>query len=115
MHMTLRAGRRAYARRSHLWWQHIPGDRDVVLAPPFTAIEALSQAVSRQWVKLSQPQNVHWEQRRGLPPLKISAENASWSSACPTPIVGTQRTPQIHCEATSKIKTCGPANAGRPA
>ncbi len=40
---------------------NIPNDRHIVIAPPFTALSTLSQAVAETNVELSS-QNVHWEE-----------------------------------------------------
>jgi triosephosphate isomerase len=59
MHMTC-AEARAYASRFLPLIEDLPEDREVVLAPPFTAIEALAQALDGSHVSLSS-QNVHWD------------------------------------------------------
>ena len=59
MHMTC-AEARAYADSFVPLMADLPGDRVVVLAPPFTAIAALSEALAGSDIKLSS-QNVHWD------------------------------------------------------
>ena len=40
----------------------LPGDREVVLAPPFTAIATLSSALAGSGVQIS-AQNIHWQEK----------------------------------------------------
>jgi triosephosphate isomerase len=59
MHMTC-AEARAFAQDFMPLVANTPTERTVVLAPPFTAIAAMEQALSGSRVQLSS-QNVHWE------------------------------------------------------
>ncbi|MGB5240942.1 MAG: triose-phosphate isomerase [Prochlorococcaceae cyanobacterium] len=59
MHMTC-AEARAYAAAFLPLLGDLPSDREVVLAPPFTAIAALSEALAGSPVKIAS-QNVHWD------------------------------------------------------
>ncbi|MCT0248810.1 triose-phosphate isomerase [Synechococcus sp. CS-205] len=59
MHMTC-AEARAYADTFLPLLGDLPSDREVVLAPPFTAIAALSEAIEGSPVKVAS-QNVHWD------------------------------------------------------
>jgi triosephosphate isomerase len=59
MHMTC-AEARAYAAAFLPLLGDLPSDREVVLAPPFTAIAALSEALEGSPVKIAS-QNVHWD------------------------------------------------------
>ncbi|MCP9800628.1 triose-phosphate isomerase [Synechococcus sp. RedBA-s] len=59
MHMTC-AEARAYAAAFLPLLGELPGDREVVLAPPFTAISALSEALAGSAVRIAS-QNVHWD------------------------------------------------------
>ena len=59
MHMTC-AEARAYASAFLPLLRNLPSDREVVLAPPFTAIAALSEALAGSAVKIAS-QNVHWD------------------------------------------------------
>ena len=59
MHMTC-AEARAFAQRFLPLINDLPGDRTIVLAPPFTALQTLSEALAGSPVALSS-QNVHWE------------------------------------------------------
>jgi triosephosphate isomerase len=59
MHMTC-AEARDYAAAFLPLVRNLPDDREVVLAPPFTAIAALSEALAGSPVKIS-AQNVHWD------------------------------------------------------
>lgn len=51
---------RAYAASFLPLLGELPGDREVVLAPPFTAIAALSEALAGSAVRIAS-QNVHWD------------------------------------------------------
>ncbi len=59
MHMTC-AEARAYAAAFLPLVTDLPDDREVVLAPPFTAIAALSEALAGSRVRIAS-QNVHWD------------------------------------------------------
>ncbi|MBC1260055.1 triose-phosphate isomerase [Synechococcus sp. BSF8S] len=59
MHMTC-AEARAYADTFLPLLGDLPSDREVVLAPPFTAIATLSEAIEGSPVKVAS-QNVHWD------------------------------------------------------
>ncbi len=59
MHMTC-AEARAFAQVFRPLVADLPSDREVVLAPPFTAIAALSEALSGSAVRIAS-QNVHWD------------------------------------------------------
>ncbi len=59
MHMTC-AEAGAYAAAFLPLLGDLPSDREVVLAPPFTAIAALSEALAGSPVKIAS-QNVHWD------------------------------------------------------
>lgn len=59
MHMTC-AEARAFAQAFLPLVADLPSDREVVLAPPFTAIPALSEALSGSAVRIAS-QNVHWD------------------------------------------------------
>lgn len=59
MHMTC-AEARAFAESFRSQIAGLPADREVVIAPPFTAIAAFSEAMAGSGVKVS-AQNVHWE------------------------------------------------------
>jgi triosephosphate isomerase len=59
MHMTC-AEARAYAEAFLPLVANLPGDREVILAPPFTAIAALSEALAGSSVQIAS-QNVHWD------------------------------------------------------
>ncbi len=59
MHMTC-AEARDYAAAFLPLVRNLPDDREVLLAPPFTAIAALSEALAGSPVKIS-AQNVHWD------------------------------------------------------
>ncbi len=59
MHMTC-AEARTYAAAFLPLLGDLPSDREVVLAPPFTAIAALSEALAGSPVKIAS-QNVHWD------------------------------------------------------
>ena len=51
---------RSFAERFLPLIQGLPQDRTIVLAPPFTALQTLSEALAGSPVALSS-QNVHWE------------------------------------------------------
>jgi len=70
MHMTC-AEARAYASSFLPLLGELPQDRQVVLAPPFTCIEAMADALRCSSVALSS-QNVHWE-NEGAYTAEISA------------------------------------------
>jgi len=59
MHMTC-AEARSFANQFLPLVASTPGDRSIVLAPPFTALEAMHQALAASAVNLAS-QNVHWE------------------------------------------------------
>jgi triosephosphate isomerase len=59
MHMTC-AEARAYADAFRPLIAELPADREVVIAPPFTAISAFAEVMAGTGVKVS-AQNVHWE------------------------------------------------------
>jgi triosephosphate isomerase len=59
MHMTC-AEARDYAAAFLPLLGNLPEDREVVLAPPFTAIAALSEALEGSHVRIAS-QNVHWD------------------------------------------------------
>jgi len=99
MHMTC-AQARAYAQAFAPLVAHIPGDRDVVLAPPFTAIETLSQALAGSGVKLSS-QNVHWDSG-GAYTAEISAEMLL-EHGVSYAIVGHSEPRKFHCESDEQI------------
>jgi triosephosphate isomerase len=61
MHMTC-AEAQAFAQAFLPLVAHLPTDREVVLAPPFTAIAILSEALAGSGVAIS-AQNVHWEEK----------------------------------------------------
>ena len=61
MHMTC-AEARAFAEAFRPQIAGLPADREVVIAPPFTAIAAFSEAMAGSGVKVS-AQNVHWEDK----------------------------------------------------
>ena len=61
MHMTC-AETRAFARAFLPLIENLPEDREVVLAPPFTAISTLHEEVKGSRVALA-GQNVHWEEK----------------------------------------------------
>ena len=61
MHMTC-AEARAFAEAFRPQLTNLPADRDVVLAPPFTAISTLAAALEGSGIKLAS-QNVHWESK----------------------------------------------------
>jgi triosephosphate isomerase len=61
MHMTC-AEAEAFAASFLPLVAELPRDREVVLAPPFTAIPTLGQALAGSGLRLS-AQNVHWEEK----------------------------------------------------
>ncbi|MFN5119074.1 MAG: triose-phosphate isomerase [Cyanobacteriota bacterium] len=61
MHMTC-AEARAFATVFRPLVAELPADREVILAPPFTAIATLSEALSGAGVAIAS-QNVHWEEK----------------------------------------------------
>jgi triosephosphate isomerase len=61
MHMTC-AEARAYAEAFLPLLADLPDGRDVVIAPPFTAIPTLGQALAGSGVAIA-AQNVHWEEK----------------------------------------------------
>ena len=61
MHMTC-AEAQDYAERFLPLVAGLPGDREVVLAPPFTAIPTLSRALAGSKVRIA-AQNVHWDEK----------------------------------------------------
>jgi len=61
MHMTC-AEARAFADSFRSQVAELPTDREVVLAPPFTAIATLSDAMAGTGVAVA-AQNVHWEEK----------------------------------------------------
>ncbi|MFN5697920.1 MAG: triose-phosphate isomerase [Cyanobacteriota bacterium] len=60
-HMTC-AEARAFATVFRPLVAELPADREVILAPPFTAIATLSEALSGAGVAIAS-QNVHWEEK----------------------------------------------------
>ena len=99
MHMTC-AEARAYAAVFLPLIANLPDDRVVVLAPPFTSIEALGQAVAGTRVKLSS-QNVHWD-GGGAYTGEISSamlleHGVSYA------IVGHSEPRKFHCESDEQI------------
>ncbi len=61
MHMTC-AEARAYAEAFRPLVADLPSDREVVLAPPFTAIPTLSRELAGSGVAVA-AQNVHWDEK----------------------------------------------------
>jgi triosephosphate isomerase len=61
MHMTC-AEAKAFADAFRTLVADLPADREVVIAPPFTAIPTLAQALAGTPVAISS-QNVHWEEK----------------------------------------------------
>ncbi|CAK6696652.1 Triosephosphate isomerase [Synechococcus sp. CBW1107] len=61
MHMTC-AEAQAFAEAFKPSVEDLPADREVVLAPPFTAIPTLSAALAGSGVQIA-AQNVHWEDK----------------------------------------------------
>jgi triosephosphate isomerase len=61
MHMTC-AEAQAFADAFRTLVADLPADREVVIAPPFTAIPTLAQALAGTPVAISS-QNVHWEEK----------------------------------------------------
>ncbi len=61
MHMTC-AETRAFARAFLPLIENLPEDREVVLAPPFTALSTLHEEIGKSRVALA-GQNVHWEEK----------------------------------------------------
>ncbi|MCT0223644.1 triose-phosphate isomerase [Synechococcus sp. CS-1328] len=61
MHMTC-AEAQAFAEVFRPSVEDLPADREVVLAPPFTAIPTLSAALAGSGVQIA-AQNVHWEDK----------------------------------------------------
>ncbi|MFN9644200.1 MAG: triose-phosphate isomerase [Cyanobacteriota bacterium] len=61
MHMTC-AEAQTFARTFRPLVESLPEDRDVVLAPPFTAISTLQKELQGSRVALA-AQNVHWEEK----------------------------------------------------
>jgi triosephosphate isomerase len=61
MHMTC-AEAQTFADTFRPLLADLPDDRQVVLAPPFTAIASLSTALAGSGVKLS-AQNIHWQEK----------------------------------------------------
>ncbi len=61
MHMTC-AEARAYAEAFRPLVAGLPSDREVVLAPPFTAIPTLSRELAGSGVAVA-AQNVHWDEK----------------------------------------------------
>ncbi len=61
MHMTC-AEAQAFAAVFRPLVAQLPADREVILAPPFTAIAVLSEALSGAGVSIAS-QNVHWEEK----------------------------------------------------
>ena len=61
MHMTC-AETRAFADAFLPLVAQLPRDREVILAPPFTAIATLGQALAGSGIAIA-AQNVHWEEK----------------------------------------------------
>ncbi|MFZ9570322.1 MAG: triose-phosphate isomerase, partial [Vulcanococcus sp.] len=61
MHMTC-AEAQAFAEAFKPLVAGLPSDREVVLAPPFTAIATLSSALAGSGIHLS-AQNIHWQEK----------------------------------------------------
>ena len=61
MHMTC-AEAQAFAEAFKPLVADLPADREVVLAPPFTAIAALSSALGEARVRIA-AQNIHWQEK----------------------------------------------------
>jgi triosephosphate isomerase len=61
MHMTC-AEAQAFADVFRPLVAHLPADREVVIAPPFTAIPTVAQALAGTGVAIAS-QNVHWEEK----------------------------------------------------
>ncbi|MCP9772901.1 triose-phosphate isomerase [Synechococcus sp. Tobar12-5m-g] len=99
MHMTC-AEARAYAEAFLPLIANLPEDRVVVLAPPFTSIEALGQAVAGSQVKLSS-QNVHWD-GGGAYTGEISSEMLL-EHGVTYAIVGHSEPRKFHCESDEQI------------
>ena len=91
---------RAYADAFLPLVANLPDDRVVVLAPPFTAIEALSQALAGTPVKLSS-QNVHWD-GGGAYTGEISSEMLL-ELGVTYAIVGHSEPRKFHCESDEQI------------
>ncbi|MEB3202009.1 MAG: triose-phosphate isomerase, partial [Synechococcus sp.] len=61
MHMTCGEAR-SYAQAFAPLVAELPGDREVILAPPFLAIPTLTEALAGSRVRVA-AQNVHWEEQ----------------------------------------------------
>ncbi len=61
MHMTC-AEAQAFAAAFKPLVADLPADREVLLAPPFTAIASLSEALAGSGVRIS-AQNIHWQEK----------------------------------------------------
>ena len=61
MHMTC-AEAQAFAEAFKPLVANLPSDREVVLAPPFTAIATLSSALAGSRIRIS-AQNIHWQEK----------------------------------------------------
>ncbi|MCT0209860.1 MAG: triose-phosphate isomerase [Cyanobium sp.] len=99
MHMTC-AEARAYAGSFVPLMADLPEDRVVVLAPPFTAIAALSEALAGSDIKLSS-QNVHWD-NGGAYTGSISAEMLK-EHGVTYAIVGHSEPRKYHSESDEQI------------
>jgi len=104
MQHDLRARPRAYAQAFRTsGWHTSPGDRDVVLAPPFTADRGAQPGALRSGVKLSS-QTVTGNSGGGLQPLKFQAEMPSWSSRVLRDRGHSENPANSNCESDEKAK-----------
>jgi triosephosphate isomerase len=99
MHMTC-AQARAYAAVFLPLLAQLPEDREVVLAPPFTAIAALAAAVAGSRVRLAS-QDLHWDDG-GAYTGEISAEMVLEHGVTHA-IVGHSEPRRYHCETDEEI------------
>jgi triosephosphate isomerase len=99
MHMTC-AQARAYAAVFLPLVAELPENRELVLAPPFTAIAALAAAVAGSRVRIAS-QDVHWDEA-GAYTAEVSAEMLLEHGVAYA-IVGHSEPRRYHCETDEEI------------